>query len=430
MSALWAGVRAAPSASAMNTPLATHPGTVPAGDATRYRVLGAISFSHFLNDMIQSLILAIYPMLKGEFNLSFTQIGLITLTYQLTASLLQPLVGLYTDRHPKPYSLAFGMGSTLCGIVLLSLAPNFGVVLLAAALVGTGSSVFHPESSRIARLAAGGQPGLAQSIFQVGGNTGSAAGPLLAAAVVMPQGQRAIAWFALAALLAIAVLWRIGGWYQRHHLDAGARAKARPVAASPVPPRTVALAIGVLLVLIFSKYFYLTSLTSYYTFYLITRFHVSVQSAQVHLFVFLFAVAAGTLLGGPIGDRIGRKRVIWVSILGVAPFTLVLPHVGLLWTGILTFVIGLIIASAFSAILVFAQELMPGRVGAVSGMFFGFAFGMGGIGAAVLGALADQRGIEYVYHLCAYLPLLGLLTVFLPDLRQHRPRAAAPTTAG
>ncbi|MBS0318596.1 MAG: MFS transporter [Proteobacteria bacterium] len=394
-------------------------------EATRYRVLGAISFSHFLNDMIQSLILAIYPMLKGEFSLSFAEIGLITLTYQITASLLQPLVGLYTDRRPQPHSLAFGMGATLCGILLLSIAPNFGVVLLAAALVGTGSSIFHPESSRIARLASGGRPGLAQSIFQVGGNTGSAVGPLLAAVIVMPSGQRAIAWFALAALLAIIVLWQVGGWYQRRHLGAGRAKRKAAAAAAPVPPRTVAMAIGVLIVLVFSKYFYLTSLTSYYTFYLITRFHLSVQAAQVHLFVFLFAVAAGTLIGGPIGDRIGRKRVIWLSILGVAPFTLALPYVGLMWTGVLTFIIGLILASAFPAILVFAQELMPGKVGAVSGMFFGFAFGMGGIGAAVLGALADSHGIVFVYHLCAYLPLLGMLAVFLPDVEPPRRHAPA-----
>jgi len=393
--------------------------------STRYRVLGAISFSHFLNDMVQSLILAIYPMLKGEFALSFVQIGLITLTYQITASLLQPLVGLYTDRYPQPHSLAFGMGSTLCGIVLLSVAPSFGVVLLAAALVGTGSSIFHPESSRIARLASGGRPGLAQSIFQVGGNAGSAVGPLLAAAIVMPHGQRAIAWFALAALLAIGVLWQVGGWYRRRHLTAGRTEKKALPVMSPVPPRRAALAIGVLIVLVFSKYFYLTSLTSYYTFYLITRFQLSVQAAQVHLFVFLFAVAAGTLIGGPIGDRIGRKRVIWLSILGVAPFTLALPFVGLMWTGLLTFVIGLIIASAFPAILVFAQELMPGKVGAVSGMFFGLAFGMGGVGAAVLGALADSRGIGFVYHLCAYLPLLGVCAALLPQIEPRRRSAPA-----
>ena len=400
---------------------------VPAREGvTRYRVLGAISFSHFLNDMIQSLILAIYPLLKSDFGLSFVQIGLITLTYQLTASLLQPMVGLYTDRHPQPHSLAFGMGCTLAGLLLLAVAPSFGVVLLAAALVGTGSSVFHPESSRIARLAAGGRPGLAQSIFQVGGNGGSAVGPLLAAVIVMPHGQGAVAWFALAALLAIVVLWQVGNWYQRQYLAGGAQARRKAaVVASPVAPRTVALGIGVLLVLIFSKYFYLASLTSYYTFYLMTRFQLSAQAAQIYLFVFLFAVAAGTLLGGPIGDRIGRRQVIWLSILGVAPFTLALPHVDLMWTGILTFIIGLILASAFPAILVFAQDLMPGKLGAVSGLFFGFAFGMGGVGAAVLGVLADQRGIEFVYQLCAWLPLLGVLAVLLPDVGHRRGRAAA-----
>ena len=409
----------------MTPPAATTAATAPAPapETTRYRVLGAISFSHMLNDMIQSLILAIYPILKGEFSLSFLQIGLITLTYQLTASMLQPLVGLYTDRHPQPHSLAFGMGSTLCGLLLLSVAPNFEVILVAAALVGTGSSVFHPESSRIARLASGGQHGLAQSIFQVGGNTGSALGPLLAALVVLPQGQRAIAWFALAALVAIAVLWKIGNWYQRQFLSRPAAAKKASSAASPVPHRLVVRAITVLLILIFSKYFYLTSITSYYTFYLIHHFGVSVQSSQIHLFVFLFAVAAGTLAGGPIGDRIGRKPVIWVSILGVAPFTLLLPHVDLMWTGILTFIIGLVIASAFSAILVYAQELMPGKIGAVSGMFFGFAFGMGGIGAAVLGVLADSYGIEFVYQICAFLPLLGLLTVLLPTIERPRHQA-------
>ncbi len=323
---------------------------------TRFRVLGAISFSHFLNDMIQSLILAIYPLLKGEFNLSFAQIGLITLTYQITASLLQPVVGLYTDKHPKPYSLAIGMSATLIGLLVLSMAPNFGIVLLAAALVGTGSSIFHPESSRIARMASGGRHGLAQSIFQVGGNMGSAVGPLLAAAIIIPRGQYAVAWFGLAALLAITVLVRIGGWYKQQQLAGlGRKKKAAAMVHSPLPRRTVAWAFGVLLVLIFSKYFYLTSISSYYIFYLMSKFNLSVQSAQVHLFVFLFAVAAGTMLGGPIGDRIGRKLVIWVSILGVAPFTLMLPYANLMWTGVLTFVIGLILASAFSAILVFAH---------------------------------------------------------------------------
>lgn len=388
---------------------------------TRFRVLGAISFSHFLNDMIQSLILAIYPLIKGEFHLSFAQIGLITLTYQLTASLLQPMVGLYTDRHPKPYSLALGMGCTLLGLLLLSVAPDYSTVLLAAALVGTGSSIFHPESSRIARMASGGRHGLAQSIFQVGGNMGSAVGPLLAALIIIPHGQRAVAWFALAALLAVVVLWKIGGWYRRQQLAAKGRAHGAAVrAATALPPRRVALAFLVLLVLIFSKHFYMASISNYYIFYLMSKFGLSVQSAQVHLFVFLFAVAAGTLLGGPIGDRFGRKLVIWISILGVAPFTLLLPHVNLLWTSVLTFVIGLIMASAFSAILVFAQDLAPGRIGTVSGMFFGFAFGMGGIGAAVLGRLADTHGIAYVYGLCAYLPLLGLLTVFLPRVEHRR----------
>ncbi|MDR3451636.1 MAG: MFS transporter [Rhodoferax sp.] len=407
----------------MSNSIATSAAPPSTNDQTRFRVLGAISFSHFLNDMIQSLILAIYPLLKGEFNLSFTQIGLITLTYQITASLLQPVVGLYTDKHPKPYSLSVGMGATLLGLLLLAVAPNYGTVLLAAALVGTGSSIFHPESSRIARLASGGRHALAQSIFQVGGNTGSAVGPLLAAWIIIPHGQSSVAWFALAALLAMVVLWKIGGWYRRQHLNsAGKHKKSGTAAVSSLPPRTVAWAIFILLVLIFSKYFYLTSISSYYIFYLMSKFHLSVQSAQVHLFVFLFAVAAGTMLGGPIGDRIGRKRVIWGSILGVAPFTLALPYADLMWTGVLTFVIGLILASAFSAILVFAQELVPGKVGAVSGMFFGFAFGMGGIGAAVLGSLADTHGIEYVYRLCAYLPLLGMLTVFLPNIERHRLR--------
>jgi FSR family fosmidomycin resistance protein-like MFS transporter len=395
---------------------------VPAqkADSTRFRVLGAISASHFLNDMIQSLILAIYPLLKGEFSLSFTQIGLITLTYQITASLLQPVVGLYTDKYPKPYSLPIGMTSTLLGLLLLAFAPNFETVLVASALVGTGSSIFHPESSRIARLASGGRHGLAQSIFQVGGNTGSAVGPLLAAWIIIPRGQYAVAWFGSAALLAIGLLWKISGWYKHQHLSGGRHKKKAAAVDNGLSSRTVAWSIVVLLVLIFSKYFYLTSISSYYIFYLISKFHLSVQSAQIHLFVFLFAVAAGTILGGPIGDRIGRKRVIWASILGAAPFTLMLPYADLMWTGVLTFIIGLILASAFSAILVYAQELVPGKVGAVSGMFFGFAFGMGGIGAAVLGSVADHRGIEYVYHICAYLPLLGLLTAFLPNIERRR----------
>jgi FSR family fosmidomycin resistance protein-like MFS transporter len=389
-------------------------------DGTSFRVLGALSFSHFLNDMIQSLILAIYPLLKGTFSLTFVQIGLITLTYQITASLLQPLIGLYTDRHPQPRSLSFGMAATLAGIVLLAFAPSYAVLLVAAALVGTGSSVFHPESSRIARMASGGKHGLAQSIFQVGGNAGSASGPLLAAWIVIPNGQKSVAWFSLAALLAISVLWSVGTWYLLNLPHFHAKAKAQRATFETLPRNRVVVSIGILLVLVFSKYFYMASITSYFTFYLIEKFQLSVQSAQLHLFVFLFAVAAGTLLGGPIGDRIGRKRVIWASILGVAPFTLLLPHVDLMWTTVLTFVIGFILASAFSAIVVYAQELVPGKVGTVSGLFFGFAFGMGGVGAAVFGQVADTHGVVYVYELCAYLPLLGLITVFLPDVRARR----------
>jgi FSR family fosmidomycin resistance protein-like MFS transporter len=403
-------------------PARTPVDTALAPDPTRFKVLGAISFSHFLNDMIQSLILAIYPLLKGNFDLSFAQIGLITLVYQVTASLLQPLIGMYTDKHPKPYSLAVGMCFTLSGLVLLAFAPTYGVLLAAAALVGTGSSVFHPESSRVARMASGGKHGLAQSVFQVGGNTGSAVGPLLAALIVIPHGQRSVVWFSAAALLAIGVLWKVGGWYKREQIRRVQRAASQ--VRSPLSRGRALWALAVLMGLVFAKYFYLTSLSSYYTFYLIEKFGVSVRSAQLHLFVFLGAVALGTLLGGPIGDRIGRKRVIWFSILGIAPFALVLPYASLAWTAPLTFVIGFILASAFSAILVFAQELAPRRTGAISGLFFGFAFGIGGLGAAVLGVAADWRGIEYVYHVCSFLPLLGLLAVFLPDLKaRKKPKA-------
>jgi FSR family fosmidomycin resistance protein-like MFS transporter len=385
---------------------------------TRFNLLGALSFSHFLNDMMQSLIVSIYPLLKGEFHLSFVQIGTITLTYQACASLLQPLIGVYTDKHPQPYSLSVGMCFTLIGMVTLAFAPNYGSVLAAAALIGAGSAIFHPESSRIARLASGGRHGLAQSIFQVGGNGGSAMGPLLAAWIIIPHGQSSLVWFAIAAVIAIAVLARVGAWYKRQHID---RPKAQPAAnPSPVSAARVRSSIVVLVLLIFSKYFYVASITSYFSFYLIERFHVSVRSAQVHLFVFLLAMALGTLFGGPLGDRIGRKRVIWVSILGIAPFTLMLPYVDLMWVGILTFIIGLILSSAFSAIVVFAQELMPGNVGAVSGLFFGFAFGIGGIGAAVLGGLADTHGIEFVYRICAYLPLLGIVAAFLPNIEHRR----------
>ena len=390
---------------------------------TRFSLLGALSFSHFLNDMMQSLIVAIYPLLKGEFHLSFVQIGTITLTYQACASLLQPIIGIYTDKHPKPYSLSAGMCFTLVGIVTLAFAPNYTSVLAAAALIGAGSAIFHPESSRIARLASGGRHGLAQSIFQVGGNAGSAMGPLLAAWIILPQGQPSLARFAIAAVIAIVVLARVGGWYKRQHIDRPKPA-AVPAAIAPVSPARVRASIAVLVLLIFSKYFYVASITSYFSFYLIDKFHISVRSAQIHLFVFLLAMALGTLFGGPLGDRIGRKRVIWVSILGIAPFTLMLPYVGLMWVGILTFIIGLILSSAFSAIVVFAQELMPGNVGAVSGLFFGFAFGIGGIGAAVLGGLADQHGIEFVYRICAYLPLIGMVAAFLPNIEHNDRRVA------
>lgn len=385
--------------------------------STAFKVLGAIGFSHLLNDMIQSLIPAIYPLLKDSLALNFTQIGLITLTFQVTASLLQPMVGLYTDHHPQPYSLSIGIGCTLIGLIILSLASTYGILLIAAAMVGTGSSVFHPESSRVARMASGGRYGLAQSIFQVGGNAGSAIGPLLAALIVIPHGQQSIAWFSSAAFVAMVVLWRVGSWYKACQLQPKKHQKS-PVPARVLPIRTVVRSVIVLLVLIFSKNFYTASITSYFMFYLISKFQLSVQSAQLHLFVFLSAVVIGTLLGGHIGDRIGRKRVIWVSILGVAPFALILPNATLAWTGPLTFVIGFIMASAFPAIIVFAQELLPGKVGMVSGLFYGFAFGMGGVGAAVLGKLADMHGIEYVYQTCAYLPLLGLLTVFLPDIKK------------
>ncbi len=383
---------------------------------TRFNVLLALSFAHFLNDMLQSLIVALYPLLKGEFSLNFVQIGLITLTYQICASLLQPFIGIYTDKHPQPYSLSVGMGVTLSGLLMLAFAPNYASVLGAAALIGAGSSIFHPESSRIARLASGGRHGLAQSIFQVGGNSGSAVGPLVAALIILPLGQTSIAWFALAALLAIVILARVGAWYKLQHLKTTAAGSPGIALPGPISPRRVIWSMGLLVLLLFSKYFYIASITSFYSFYLIEKFHVSVGSAQVHLFLFLAAAAIGTLFGGAIGDRVGRKGVIWVSVLGVAPFTLLLPYADLYWTGILTFIIGLVLSSAFSAILVFAQELIPGKVGAVSGLFFGLAFGFGGIGAAVLGAVADVRGIDFVYRLCAYLPLIGVAAAFLPNL--------------
>ncbi|KQO73130.1 Fosmidomycin resistance protein [Methylobacterium sp. Leaf87] len=382
-----------------------------------FAVLGALSLSHLLNDLVQSLLPAIYPLLKTQFRLDFGQIGLITFVFQVTASVLQPVVGIYTDRRPLPFSLAFGMGSSLVGLLLLSVAWAYGLLLLAAGLVGFGSAVFHPEATRVARLASGGRYGLAQSVFQVGGNAGTALGPLLAAFVVVPHGQGSVAWFSLVALAGICVLALVGQWYAGR-----LRAVPRPATRAGAPAarvlsrRRVGLTIAILLTLIFSKYFYLASFSSYYTFYLIQRFGVSVAQSQIYLFVFLGAVAAGTILGGPIGDRFGRKPVIWGSILGVLPFTLALPHADLVWTVVLTVPIGMILASAMPAILVYAQELLPGRIGLVGGLFFGFAFGMGGLGAAVLGEVADHAGITAVYALCAYLPLIGLAAVFLPRL--------------
>ena len=389
----------------------------PAKPRASFGILGALSASHMVNDMMQSLILAMYPVLKGDFHLSFGQVGLITLVYQLTASLFQPLIGLYTDKRPQPYWLPCGMVSTLFGLILLAYAPSYAVLLLAAAFVGLGSAVFHPESSRLARLASGGQHGLAQSLFQVGGNAGTAFGPLLAAAVIVPFGQRSVAWFGLAALLAIVMLLQVSRWYSTHHV-ATTRGRTPAAVESTYPRKVVLGAIAVLLVLIFSKYFYIAGLSSFYTFYLMDKFGVPVQSAQIYLFYFLAASAVGTVVGGPIGDRIGRKPVIWASILGVAPFALLLPHANLFWTVAITIIIGLILSSAFSAILVYAQELMPGKVGMVSGLFFGFAFGMGGLGAAVLGLLADKTSIAFVYQTIAYLPLLGVVAALLPRSRK------------
>jgi FSR family fosmidomycin resistance protein-like MFS transporter len=387
------------------------PGTTVVG------ILAAISVSHLLNDTMQSLVPSIYPILKSSFQLTFAQIGLIALTLQLTASLLQPAVGMYTDRRPMPYALVGGMAFSLAGLLMLSVAATLGTILVAAGLMGIGSSVFHPESSRVARMASGGRHGLAQSVFQVGGNLGSSFGPLLAAFLIVPRGQSSLAWCALLALVAMVLLFRVGRWSAvRRPRTVRPSARVRWEPRPGLSRRRVVFALAVLVALIFSKYFYLASLTSYYTFYLISRFGLSVQSAQIHLFVFLGAAAAGTILGGPVGDRIGPKYVIWGSILGVFPFAFALPYANLFWTGVLTVLIGLILASAFSAILVYAQELVPGQVGTIAGLFFGFAFGMAGLGAAALGKLADMTSIEYVYRLCAYLPLVGLLTAFLPDL--------------
>ncbi|HZP05108.1 MAG TPA: MFS transporter [Terracidiphilus sp.] len=395
------------------------PAPVPAPAKAAMSVLTAVALCHLLNDMIQSLLPSIYPILKVSFHLNFSQIGMITLVYQIVASLLQPFIGLYTDRRPMPYALAAGMCFTLAGILLLATASSFEFLLLAAAVVGTGSAIFHPESSRIARLASGGQHGFAQSFFQVGGNSGSAIGPLLAALIVLPLGQRGVAWFSLAAMAGIVVLFGVGRW-RSHHLARTAGRRTHVEHRSDLSRGSIARAIAVLAALVFSKYFYLASMTGYFTFYLMTRFHVSVRTSQLHLFIFLGAVAAGTFLGGPIGDRIGPRYVIWVSILGVLPFTLMLPYASLFWTGILSAIIGFVLASAFAAILVYAQELLPGRVGLVSGIFFGLAFGMGGIGAAVLGHIADLTSIVFVYRLCAWLPAIGLLTGLLPKLDRKR----------
>jgi FSR family fosmidomycin resistance protein-like MFS transporter len=395
-------------------------------EITVMNVLWALSLSHLLNDTIQSLIPAIYPVLKDSFRLNYAQIGIITFVFQMTGSLLQPIVGYYTDRRPKPYSLAVGMGVTLGGLVMLSQAGSFPLILVAAAMVGIGSSIFHPEASRVARLASGGRHGFAQSLFQVGGNLGSSFGPLLAALVVVPHGQRSILWFSIIALLGIFVLSKVGGWYQRHLNDQHANGanRARELRA-PLSRGRVMGALAILVVLLFSKYIYLVSLSNYYTFYLMDRFGLSVQGSQYALFVFLFAVAAGTIIGGPVGDRIGRKRVIWISILGVAPFSLLLPHVGLRLAILLTVIIGVILASAFSAIIVYAQELVPGNVGLIAGLFFGLAFGAAGIGSALLGMLADHTSIGYVFQVCAYLPLIGLLTGLLPEVEAPKRGSAA-----
>jgi FSR family fosmidomycin resistance protein-like MFS transporter len=393
-------------------------GGATSGQKAAVAILIALSCSHLLNDTIQALIPSIYPLIKKSFGLNFTQVGLITFTFQMTGSVFQPMIGLYTDRKPKPYSLALGMTMTLAGLVSLAFAPSYPAMIAAAGMVGIGSAIFHPEASRIARLASGGRHGFAQSLFQVGGNAGSALGPLLAALIVAPYGQRHLLWFSPVALLGIAILTMVGGWYRAHLSHGLTRAVHRAAHHRPLPSRTVRISIGILLALVFSKYFYLVSMTSYYTFYLIAKFHVPVQESQLLLFAFLGAVALGTIIGGPVGDRIGRKKVIWVSILGVAPFTLALPHVGLPGTVLLSVVIGLVMSSAFAAIVVYATELVPGRVGLIAGLFFGSAFGMAGIGAAVLGKLADMTSISFVYQVCAFLPLIGLLTGFLPDLER------------
>lgn len=383
---------------------------------TVFGIIGAISASHFLNDMMQSILLAIYPILKLNLHLSFAQVGMISLVYQVTASLLQPVIGLYTDHRPKPYSLPFSMLLTMSGLIVLGTASQYLMILVAAILIGMGSSIFHPESSRVARLAAGNQPGLSQSLFQVGGNMGSSVGPLIAAMIILPHGVGSVVWFSAVALIGVMILTRVSYWYSQHLLTQVKKVKS--VVDHGLSRAKVMASLGVLALLMFSKFIYMASFTNYYTFYLIDKFHLSMHDAQFFLFAFLFAVATGTILGGPIGDKLGRKSVIWWSILGVAPFTMLLPYVGLFGTAVLSVVIGVVLSSAFSAILVFAQELVPGRVGAISGLFFGLAFGIAGIGAALLGNLADTHGIQYVYHLCSFLPLIGIATVFLPNIKE------------
>lgn len=390
---------------------------------TIYTILFTISFAHLLNDMMQSVIPAVYPIIKEKFNFSFTQIGIITLTYQFASSVLQPFIGFYTDKHPKPFSLSIGMSFTLVGLIVLSMASGFHTFLLAVTLVGIGSSVFHPESSKVAQLASGGRKGLAQSIFQVGGNFGSSLGPLLAALIVLPFGQPAIKWFTLAALLAILILLRVGRWYKAHlHIKPTARGNAQTEKANTFPRKKVIGSLIILFFLVFSKYFYMASMTSYFTFFLIEKFNVSVQHSQLYLFIFLAAVAVGTVAGGPLGDRFGRKYIIWFSILGTAPFALLMPHVGLWATIVLAVFVGLILSSAFSAILVYATDLVPGRVGMIAGLFFGLAFGMGGIASAFWGWLADKTNIEFVFNICAYLPLIGIITAFLPNIETGKSR--------
>jgi FSR family fosmidomycin resistance protein-like MFS transporter len=383
---------------------------------TVYSILFSVAVAHMLNDLLQAVIPAVYPILKDKYNLTFTQIGLITFSYQLAASILQPFVGFYTDKKPKPYSKIYGMLFTLSGIILLSYAVTFGLILVSVVLVGIGSSIFHPEASRVSYLASGGKRGLAQSIFQIGGNMGTAIGPLLIAWIVVPHDQHYIIWFTIIAVVAIGVLWRIGNWY-RDHLSL-TNGKKKEIIMPDLSQRRIMISVIILLVLIFSKYFYIASITSYFTFYLIDKFHLSVQDAQYHLFIFLLALAIGTLLGGPLGDKFGRKYVIWFSVLGVAPFALLLPYADLFWTTVLSVIIGTLLASAFPAILVYAQELLPKKLGMVSGLFYGFAFGMGGLGAAILGYMAEKTSIEHVYTICAYLPLIGIIAMFLPNLKK------------